>query len=64
MDSKTGWVRKLALAALALALLLTTILTWGSLGSAVTAFLLILMGSALLYRRFLIDNEDNDFDME
>ena len=34
--------------------------TWGSIGSAVMAFGLISMGSALLYQRFL-NRDDPDF---
>ena len=51
--------RKLALAALAAVLVLIMVLTWGSLGSAVMAFGLISMGSALLYQHYL-NREDPD----
>ena len=45
--------RSLALAALAAAMVLVMVRTWGSVGSAVMAFGLLSMGSALLYQRFL-----------
>ncbi len=53
-------LRICALAALAAAMVLVMVLTWGSVGSAVMAFGLISMGSALLYRRFL-DRNDPDY---
>ena len=53
-------MRKIPLIALAAAMVLVMVLTWGSVGSAVMAFGLISMGSALLYRRFL-DRDDPDF---
>ena len=56
--------RKVLIAALALLLLVTAILTWGSIGSGAMIFCLIMMGAALLYQHFQINNEDNDFDME
>ena len=40
-------------------MVITMLRTWGSLGSAVMAFALISMGSALLYQRFL-NREDPD----
>ena len=52
-------MRKLPLIALAAAMVITMLRTWGSLGSAVMAFALISMGSALLYQRFL-NREDPD----
>ena len=55
--------RKL-LAALAIALVTVAILTWGSIGSGAMIFCLIMMAASLLYQHFLINNEDNDFDME
>ena len=52
-------MRLLILGLLAAGMLAVMVLTWGSIGSAVMAFALISMGSALLYRRFL-DREDPD----
>ncbi len=38
--------------------------TWGSVGSVLCAFLLIIMGVALLYRKLVLDRDDDDFKME
>ena len=56
--------RKLLLAAFTLFLLVVIVLTWGSIGSAALVLCLFLMGASLLYQRFLINYEDNDYDME
>lgn len=56
--------RSCLLLVIAVSLVLVILLTWGSIGSAVLLFCLIMMGSALLYQYFLTNNEDNDFDME
>ena len=53
-------LRRIVLATLAGAMVLVMLLTWGSIGSAVMAFGLLSMGSALLYKRFL-DRDDPDF---
>ena len=50
----------IALAALAGVLLITAILTWGSLGSGVCIYGLIMMGAALLYQRFLNHRNEDD----
>lgn len=52
----------LVLVALVLAVL--TVATWGSLGSALCAFLLILMAAAVLYRKFVLDRDEDMFDWE
>ena len=52
-------LRKSLLGLLAAAMVWIMAATWGSVGSAVMAFGLISMGSALLYRRFL-DRDDPD----
>ena len=52
-------MRLLILGLLAAGMLAVMVLTWGSIGSAVMAFALISMGSALLYQRFL-NREDPD----
>ena len=54
-------VRTILLAVLGLALLITAICTWGSLGSAVCVYGLIMMGASLLYQRFLIRRGEDDF---
>lgn len=42
---------------------LTTLMlaTWGSVGSAMCAFCLIIMVSALLYRKFVLERDEDDF---
>lgn len=51
------------LAVLGVLLLTVSILTWGSVGSVLCIFLLIVMGSALLIKHFLIDRRNDDFDL-
>ena len=50
-----------ALAVLAAVLLVTAILTWGSLGSAMCVYCLIIMVSALLWQRFMNHRNEDDF---
>ncbi len=57
-------LRKILLGLLSAAILTVIILTWGSVGSAVMAFCLILAGSALLYQRFLNNHDQDSWDME
>lgn len=57
-------IRNLIPALTALGLAVLAIATWGSLGSGVCLFCLIMMGAALLYKRFLLHREDNPFDQE
>ena len=45
----------------ALVLLSLSIATWGSLGSAVCIYCLITMGAALLFKRFLINRDSEDY---
>ena len=52
-------LRKSLLGLLAAAMVWIMAATWGSIGSAVMAFGLISMGSALLYQRFL-NRDDPD----
>lgn len=46
---------------LALGLIAVSIATWGSLGSAVCIYCLITMGAALLFKRFLINRDSEDY---
>ena len=46
---------------LALVLIAVSILTWGSLGSAVLVFCLILMAASLAYQKFLTNRDDDTF---
>ena len=52
-------LRKSLLGLLAAVMVWIMVAAWGSIGSAVMAFGLIIMGSALLYQRFL-NREDPD----
>ena len=54
-------MRVVVLAILAAVLLIVAIVTWGSLGSAVCVYGLIMMAAALLYQRFLTHREEDDF---
>ena len=49
---------------LAIAIATLMLVTWGSIGSILCAFLLIVMVAALLYRKFVLDRDDDDFKME
>ena len=53
-------MKRLLLLLLAAVMIWVMVATWGSVGSAVMAFGLISMGSALLYQRFL-NRDDPDF---
>ena len=55
-------MRHLLLGLLILGLVAVMVLTWGSIGSAVMAFALISMGSALLYQRFLHREDPDQWD--
>ena len=54
-------VRTILLVLLTAVLLMTAILTWGSLGSAVCIYGLIMLGASLLYQRFLTHRSEDDF---
>ena len=54
-------MRVALLAILAAVFLIVAIATWGSLGSAVCVYGLIMMAAALLYQRFLTHREEDDF---
>ena len=54
-------VRTILLIVLTAVLLITAILTWGSLGSAVCIYGLIMLGASLLYQRFLTHRGEDDF---
>ena len=49
---------------LALGLIIVSIATWGSLGSAVCVYCVIIMGAALLFKRFLINRNGDDYQMD
>ena len=52
-------MRTILLIVLSAALLITAILTWGSIGSAVCVYGLIMMAASLIYQRFLTNREDD-----
>ena len=59
-----GKVQIILLALLAVVLAALMLVTWGSLGSAMCAFLLILMVAAVLYRKLVLDRDEDTFDWE
>ena len=52
------------LALLALGITVLMLATWGSVGSVLCAFLLIIMVVAVLYRKLVLDRDDNDYDID
>ena len=57
-------VRKILLIALALVLITVMLTTWGSIGSVVMLFCLLLMGAAMLYQHLLTNREEDDWQTE
>ena len=57
-------MRTALLVLVALGLLVLGVLTWGSVGSAVCIYSLVIMGSALLFKRFLVNRDSGQFDSE
>ena len=57
-------LKKASLVVLALALTILAIVTWGSVGSAVCVYCLIVMIAALLFKRFLVNRDGSDYQME
>ena len=57
-------LRTALLALVALGLLILSIFTWGSIGSAVCILCLLSMGSALLVKRFLVNRDTDTFQQE
>ena len=49
---------------MALVLLILTVTTWGSVGSILCTFCLIIMGVALLFRKLVLERDDDDFKMD
>ena len=47
-----------------LGLLVLVLTTWGSVGSALCAFLLIIMVVALLYRKLVLERDEDTFDWD
>lgn len=57
-------IRLLLLIGAALAMLAVMILTWGSLGSAMMGYGLLVMAAALIYRKYLTNHDPTDFQQE
>ena len=53
--------RTVVLVILALVMVTVAILTWGSPGSLVMVFCLIMMGLGLLHQHFLTNRDDSDY---
>lgn len=56
--------RWILLILVALGMAVLAVFTWGSAGSALCVYCLIMMGAALLVKRFLIDRDSDKFDSE
>ena len=52
------------LVVLAIAITTLMLVTWGSVGSALCAFLLIIMVVALIYRKFVLERDEDTFDWD
>lgn len=59
-----GKLQLFLLAALAIGIIVLMVTTWGSVGSALCALLLIFMGAALLYRKFVLERDEDTFDWD
>ena len=59
-----GKFRVFLLVLLAIGITALMLVTWGSIGSALCAFLLIIMVAALLYRKFVLERDEDTFDWE
>ena len=57
-------LRTLLLILIALGFLILAIATWGSVGSAVCLYGLIIMAAALLFKRFLVNRDGSDYQSE
>lgn len=56
--------QKILLVVTAVVLVAVAVMTWGSVGSAVSMYCLIMMSSALLVQIFLTNRDSDDFEME
>ena len=52
------------LVVLAIAITTLMLVTWGSVGSALCAFLLVIMVAAILYRKFVLERDEDTFDWD
>lgn len=59
-----GKLRIFLLVLLAIGITTLMLVTWGSIGSALCAFLLIIMVAAVLYRKLVLERDEDTFDWE
>ena len=59
-----GKVQTLLVVLVGLGLTVLMLTTWGSIGSALCAFCLIIMVAALLYRKFVLGRDEDEFKWE
>ena len=59
-----GKVQILLLTLLAIGITALMLVTWGSVGSALCAFLLIIMVAAVLYRKLVLERDEDQFDWD
>ena len=59
-----GKFRLFLLAAVIIGITVLMLATWGSVGSALCAFLLVIVVSAVLYRKFVLERDDDMFDWD
>lgn len=59
-----GGFQKFLLVLVAIGLTTLMLTTWGSVSSAMCAFCLIIMVASLLYRRFVLERDEDDFKFE
>ena len=57
-------IRKILLIGLVVLMLAVMVLTWGSVGSAVMGYGLIMLAASLAYPRFITHREESDYQME
>ena len=59
-----GGFQKFLLVLIAIGLITLTLVFWGSIGSAMCVCCLILMLAALLFRKFVLERDPDDFRFE
>ena len=59
-----GKMQIILLALLAVGITVLMVATWGSVGSVLCAFLLIIMVAAVLYRKLVLERDEDMFDWE
>ena len=59
-----GKLRIFLLVVLAIGITALMLIFWGSVGSAMCAFLLIIMAVAVIYRKLVLERDEDTFDWE